>query len=119
MLNRNKSGRILINEEMAALLSQAADEREQACINRDWNNSGVVEGKMKLSRLRYRWRLFYWRGCSYATKNGSELNVASVGNSCAAAGDGTNYAVSCANPEREKVLKSLLMMVERKHNEKN
>lgn len=60
---------------------------------------------------------FLMAGCSYATKNGNELNAASVGNSCAAAGDSTNYAVSCANPEREKVLKALLMMVESKHNE--
>lgn len=58
-------------------------------------------------------------GCSYATKNGSELNAASVGNSCAAAGDGVSYAVSCANPEREKVLKALLLMVEKKHNVQN
>lgn len=72
---------------------------------------------MKIKPLAFTLAAFLLAGCSYATKNGNELNAASVGNSCAAAGDGNNYAVSCANPEREKVLKALLMMVERKHNE--
>lgn len=40
-----QKGQILISDEMAALLSQAADEREQACINRNWNNAAVVGDK--------------------------------------------------------------------------
>ncbi|MBK0633392.1 hypothetical protein GZZ44_10575 [Klebsiella aerogenes] len=62
---------------------------------------------------------FLLAGCSFSSHKNGELDAVSVGNSCAAASDGNRYAVSCANPEREKALHAFLLMVERNHNAKN
>lgn len=48
-------------------------------------------------------------GCSYAEKREGELNAVAMGDTCAAASDGDSYAISCATPEREKILRGILL----------
>jgi hypothetical protein len=47
---------------------------------------------------------FLIAGCSSAINDKDGLRVASAGHSCAAAANGSAFAISCADPDKKKVV---------------